>query len=170
LLPPTFSTVACERCKCCSLFTNCRFAYFSLVKSGHPYLYRERFIASLDSAKRSFIDGKNHALTLRRVWCLYQTETTSNNSNTPFLTRFLFVVFVKNTSTNPNSFWVWIVYSSLFLHVPLHVGINMRPISCCLTLEICSPLLPMNLFLRFAFLLLLLCNSIPVPAVRVSCK
>jgi hypothetical protein len=49
------------------------------------------------------------------------------------------------------------------LDIPIHEGISMLPIYyCCLTLEIRRPLLPMDLFIRFALLLLLLCDCIPV--------
>jgi hypothetical protein len=37
------------------------------------------------------------------------------------------------------------------------------PVCGCLTREIRRPLLPMHLFVRLAVLLLLLCESIPVP-------
>jgi hypothetical protein len=44
----------------------------------------------------------------------------------------------------------------------------MPAIYCCLTLKIGSPLLPMQLFIGFALMLLLLCYGIPVSETRVN--
>jgi hypothetical protein len=76
------------------------------------------------------------------------------------------IVFVINATKNPNSFQKRIavprIAASAFLDFPIHGGVCLLPVCRCLTLEISSPLLPMDLFLCFALLLLLLGDGIPV--------
>ncbi len=62
------------------------------------------------------------------------------------------------------------IVATLFLDFPIHGGICLQSVCRCLTREISSPVLPMDLFVCFAFLLLLLGDGIPVSAKKTSEK